>query len=166
MKMDIQSGYNNIRIHPNDRWKAAFTTEFGLFEPNIMFFGLCNSPATFQAYMNRTFQQEINEGWMVIYMDDILIFSTTMAEHRERTRRVLMKIQKEYLFLKPEKCTFDAEEVEYLGMIIRPGQVAMDTAKTKGISEWPVPKSVKDVWSFLGFCNFYHTFISHYSDIA
>src|SRR3984957_18661628 len=89
-----------------------------------------------------------------------------MAEHRERTRRVLMKIQKEHLFLKPEKCTFDAEEVEYLGMIIRPGQVAMDTAKTKGISEWPVPKSVKDVQSFLGFCNFYRTFISHYSDIA
>jgi RNase H-like domain found in reverse transcriptase/Integrase zinc binding domain/Reverse transcriptase (RNA-dependent DNA polymerase) len=166
MKMDIRSGYNNIRIHPDDRWKAAFTMEFGLFEPNVMFFGLCNSLATFQAYMNRTFQQEINKGWMVIYMDNILIFSMTMTEHRERTRRVLMKIWNEHLFLKPEKCTFDAEEVEYLRMIIRPGQVAMDTAKTKGIVKWPTPKSVKDVRSFLGFCNFYCTFISHYSDIA
>jgi hypothetical protein len=69
-KMDIQSGYNNIQIHPDDHWKVAFTTEFGLFEPNVMFFGLCNLPATFQAYMNCTFQQEINEGWLVIYMDD------------------------------------------------------------------------------------------------
>jgi hypothetical protein len=82
-KMDIRSGYNNIRIHPDDRWKAAFTTEFGLFEPNVMFFSLCNLPATFQAYMNHTFQQEINEGWLVIYMDDILIFSKMIDEHQK-----------------------------------------------------------------------------------
>jgi hypothetical protein len=75
MKMDVRSGYNNILIHPDDRWKAAFTTSFGLFEPKVMFFGLCNSPATFQAYMNQTFQKEIAEGWMIVYMDDILIFS-------------------------------------------------------------------------------------------
>jgi hypothetical protein len=165
-KMDVCSGYNNIRIHPDNRWKAAFTTEFGLYEPNVMFFGLCNSPATFQAYMNCTFQQEINEGWLIIYMDDILIFSNTLDEHRTRTRRILEKIRKEHLFLKPEKCTFDAQEVEYLGMIIRPGHVAMDTAKTEGIKDWPTPTSVKDVRSFLGFCNFYRNFVPHYSDIA
>jgi hypothetical protein len=154
-KMDVRSGYNNIRIHPEDRWKAAFTTEFGLYEPNVMFFGLCNSPATFQAYMNRTFQQEINEGWLVIYMDDLLIFSNDLDEHHTRTRRILEIIRKERLFLKPEKCTFNAQEVEYLGMIVRPGCVAMDVAKTDGIRDWPIPTSVKEVWSFLGFCNFY-----------
>jgi len=82
-KMNVWSGYNNIWIHPDDWWKAAFTTEFRLFEPNVMFFGLCNSPATFQAYMNCTFQQEINEGWLVIYMDDMLIFSKGLAEHQK-----------------------------------------------------------------------------------
>jgi hypothetical protein len=97
-KMDVQSGYNNIRIHPDDQWKAAFTTEFGLFEPNVMFFSLCNSPATFQAYMNRTFQQEINKGWLVIYMDNILIFSKTLDEHQKQTRRILEIIHWEQLF--------------------------------------------------------------------
>jgi hypothetical protein len=82
-KMDVQSGYNNILIHPDDRWKAAFTTSFGLFEPKVMFFSLCNSPATFQAYMNQTFQKEIAEGWMIVYMDDILIFSKTLEENKK-----------------------------------------------------------------------------------
>jgi hypothetical protein len=164
--MDVRSGYNNILIHPDDRWKAAFTTSFGLFEPKVMFFGLCNSPATFQAYMNQTFQKEIAEGWMIVYMDDILIFSKTLEENQKRTRRVLEIIRKETLFLKPEKCTFDAQEVDYLGMIIRPGQIAMDPAKLSSISQWQTPSSVKEVRSFLGFCNFYRHFISHYSDLA
>jgi hypothetical protein len=82
-KMDVQSGYNNILIHPDDHWKAAFTTSFGLFEPKVMLFGLCNSPATFQAYMNQTFQKEIAEEWMIVYMDDILIFSKTLEENQK-----------------------------------------------------------------------------------
>jgi hypothetical protein len=87
--MDVWSGYNNIRIHPNDCWKAAFTTKFGFLKPNVMFFGFCNSLAMFQAYMNCTFQQEINKGWLVIYMDDILIFLKTLDEHQKCTRRIL-----------------------------------------------------------------------------
>jgi len=153
-------------IHPDDHWKAAFTTSFGLFEPKVMFFGLCNSPATFQAYMNQTFQKEITEGWMIVYMDDILIFSKTLEENQKRTCCVLKIILKETLFLKPKKCTFDAQEVNYLSMIICPGQVAMDPTKLSGISQWQIPSSVKEVQSFLGFCNFYHHFISHYSDLA
>jgi hypothetical protein len=91
--VDICWGYNNILIHPDDRWKAAFTTEFGLFQLKVMFFGSCNSPATFQAYMNQTFQNEINEGWVVIYMDDILIFSSSAEEHKERTQQILDKLR-------------------------------------------------------------------------
>jgi hypothetical protein len=166
MKMDVRSGYNNILIHPDNRWKVAFTTSFGLFEPKVIFFGLCNSPATFQAYMNQTFQKEIAKGWMIIYIDDILIFLKTLKENQKQTRHVPEIICKETLFLKPEKCTFDAQEINYFGMIIRPGQVAMDPAKLSGISQWQTPTSVKEVRSFLRFCNFYHHFISHYSDLA
>jgi len=165
-KMDVRSGYNNIRIHPEDRWKVAFTTEYGLYKPKVMFFGLCNSPVTFQAYMNQTFTQELNEGWLIVYMDDLLVFSTNPDEHRKRTCHILDKLHTERLFLKPEKCVFDADEVEYLGMVIRPGQVAMDPAKLTGIESWPIPTSVMQVQSFLGFCNFYRHFISHYSDLA
>jgi len=116
--------------------------------------------------MNQTFQKEITEGWMIVYMDDILIFLKTLEENQKQTCCVLEITQKETLFLKPEKATFDAQEVDYLGMIIRPGQVAMDPAKLSGISQWQIPSSVKEVRSFLGFCNFYCHFISHYSDLT
>jgi hypothetical protein len=165
-KFDIRQGYNNLRIHPEDRWKAAFVTERGLFEPTVMFFGLCNSPPAFQAFMNHIFRIEIEEGWLIVYMDDILIFSWDLNEHHKRTERVLDILVKNHLFLKPAKCIFDTEEVEYLGMIIKHGSISMDPAKIKGISEWPIPKTLTQVRSFLGACNFYRTFIPCYSDIA
>ena len=113
----------------------------------VMFFGLCNSPGTFQAM--------IDEGWLVIYMDDILIFLKDQKTHKEQTRRVLQRLLDNDLFLKLEKCTFNAPEVEHLGMIIRENQVAMDPIKLKGILDWKEPVDVKGVQSFLGFGNFY-----------
>ena len=115
-KFDICQGYNNLRIHAKDRWKAAFVTERGLFEPTVMFFGLCNSPPAFQAWMNHIFRIEIEEGWLIIYMDDILIFSIDTNDHHKRTKQILELLEENHLFLKPSKCTFDADEVEYLGM--------------------------------------------------
>jgi Reverse transcriptase (RNA-dependent DNA polymerase) len=85
-KLDIWWGYHNVRIKDGDQWKGAFKTNRKLFEPTVLFFGLCNSPATFQAMMNDIFQDMIDEGWVVIYMDDILIFSKDLREHQERTR--------------------------------------------------------------------------------
>ena len=165
-KMDLQSGYNNVRIKDGDQWKAAFKCSRGLYEPTVMFFGLCNSPPTFQEMMNDIFRDMIDEGWMVIYMDDILIFSKDPQTHSKRTLRVLQRLRDHDLFLKPEKCFFDVAEVEFLGLIIRPGIVAMDPTKLQGIQEWPTPTTVKGVRSFLGFGNFYRRFISHYSDLA
>jgi hypothetical protein len=91
-KMDIRWGYNNVRIHDPDRWKAAFTTKRGLYEPTVMFFGLCNAPATFQAMMNDIFSDYIAEGWLVIYMDDLLIFSADSKVHTERTAKILQRL--------------------------------------------------------------------------
>ena len=90
--MDVRWGYNNIRIKEGDTWKAAFRTNRGLFEPLVMFFGLTNSPATFQTMMNDIFQEEIAEGWVVIYMDDILIFSKDKKQHQEQVKRILEKL--------------------------------------------------------------------------
>jgi hypothetical protein len=153
--MDIHWGYNNVLIRPEDRWKAAFITPFGLFEPTIMFFGLCNSPATFQALMNHLFGDFIAEGWLIIYMDDLLIHSAGDAEHQERTEKVLQCLQDNHLYLKLEKCAFAVPEVEYLGMVIKEGHVAMDPTKLTTIDDWQPPTSVKGVCSFIGFCNFY-----------
>ena len=91
-KMDVRWGYNNIRIKEGDTWKAAFRTNRGLFEPLVMFFGLTNSPATFQTMMNDIFQEEIAEGWVVIYMDDILVFSKDEKQHQEQVKRILEKL--------------------------------------------------------------------------
>lgn len=132
----------------------------------VMFFGLRNSLAAFQAMMNSIFKDMIDEGWVVIYMDNILIFSGDEETHRRRTLRVLERLREHDLYLKLEKCTFDADEVEYLGMIIRENSVAMDPVKLKGILDWLEPTTVKDVRSFLGFGNFYRHFIDHFSEIA
>ena len=106
--------YNNICIKEGDEWKAAFTTPFGLYEPLVMFFRQCNSPPTFQVFMDSTFGDMIAEGWLIIYMDDVLIFAETLEECQEWTKRVLNRMQEEDLHLKLAKCTFDQTEVEYL----------------------------------------------------
>src|SRR5882762_3841567 len=120
-KFDVQWGYNNMRIKPGDEWKAAFKTNRGMFEPLVMFFGLTNSPAMFQAMMNEIFKDLIGTGKVFIYLDDILITTATMEEHRQLVRQVLARLQEHDLFLKPEKCAFEQEQVDYLGMILRPG---------------------------------------------
>ena len=164
--MDIQWRYNNILIKPKDRWKAAFITPLELFEPTVMFFGLCNSPATFQVLMNHIFGDLIAEGWLIIYMDDILIHSNDQELHTKWTRKVLEHLWEYKLFLKLEKCFFDKAKVEYLEMIIKEGHVRMDPVKLATIQEWKPPSSVKGVQSFIGFCNFYQKFILDFSTTA
>ena len=154
-KLDVHWGYNNVRIKEGDKWKAAFITNRGCFEPLVMFFGLCNSPATFQMMMNEIFREELNEGWLHIYMDDFLITANSIAKNEARLRRVFAKCQDHKLFFKPEKCSFLQNSVEYLGLIIKHGEITMDTTKVDSIRSWPVPKNVKELRSFLGFVNFY-----------
>ena len=165
-KLDVRWGYNNIRIKKGDEWKAAFKTNKGLFEPTVMFFGMCNSPATFQAMMDNIFMTMIDGRLIIVYMDDILIFADTKEELKRITRMVLEKLRENDLFLKAKKCEFCKPKIEYLGMIIEEGRISMDPIKLAGIRDWPVPTTVKQVRSFLGFGNFYRKFISHYSDLA
>jgi len=164
-KLDLRWGYNNVRIKIGDEWKAAFKTNKGLFKPLVMFFGLCNSPATFQNMMNDIFLIETDEGWILIYIDDILIFSKEKKDLQKLTLRVLKKLQENDLFVNLDKCTFEAKEVDYLGMIVSENQIKMDPAKLEGIRNWLAPTTVKQVRSFLGFGNFYRKFIGHYADI-
>jgi Reverse transcriptase (RNA-dependent DNA polymerase) len=115
--------------------------------------------------MDDIFQEEIAQGWVKIYMDDIIIATEDdEEEHTRRVNQVLKKLEEHNLYLKLEKCNFHVKEVEYLGIIIGQGQVKMDPTKVKGITDWPTLTSVKDVRSFLGFCNFYRVFIPHFSD--
>ena len=135
----------------------------GLFELLVMFFGLTNSPATFQTMMNTIFREEINLGKVIIYMDNILIFTETLEEHWRIIEKVLVKFDENQLFLNPDKCMFKASEIEYLGLIVSENQVRMDPVKVEAVREWPTPKNKKEVQQFLGFVNFYRRFIEGYS---
>ena len=132
-----------------------------------MFFGLTNSPATFQMMMNEIFLEEIREGWLTVYMDDMLIHTDDSLEtHRKAVHRVLDKLAKHDLFLKPEKCLFEQHQMEFLGVVLEGGTIQMDPAKINGVADWPTPKTVRDVRAFLGFTGFYRYFVPNYSIIA
>src|SRR5258708_808698 len=131
-----------------------------------MFFGLCNSPVTFQTMMNNILQDFIHNGEAICYMDDILIYSHTLSDHQWIVHQVLTTLCKRRLFLKPEKCKFEQKEVKYLRLVILKDHVAMDLTKVCRVTEWPTPMKVKEVQSFLGFVNFYWKFIHDFSDVT
>lgn len=165
-KLDVRLGYNNVRMADGHQWKAAFKTNRGLFEPLVMFFGLCNSPATFQAMMDSILKDPLHKSWIIVYMDDILIFAKNKEDLTKYTNEVLKILDQHDLFLKTEKCLFYQREIEFLGLRVSEGKVSMDPVKLSGIRDWPIPTSTKGLRSFLGFGNFYRKFIRNYSQIA
>src|SRR5882724_12047912 len=150
-KLDVRWGYNNIWIKEGDEWKAAIQMNRGLFEPLVMFFGLTNSPATFQMMMDDIFKELIDEGVMTIYMDNILIFGGwTKEKHHTIVVKVLNILRKHQLYLKVEKCIFEQPKVKYLGLILSEGHVEMDPVKVAGVQDWLTPRNVTNVQSFVG----------------
>jgi Reverse transcriptase (RNA-dependent DNA polymerase) len=132
-----------------------------------MFFGLTNFLATFQTIMNMIFEEELRAGWLTIYMDDMLIHTKNdLPLHQKLVHQVLNKLKHHDLFLKPEKCLFKQQIMEFLGVVLENGTIRMDPTKVKGVADWPRPQSVRDVWAFLGFTGFYCYFVPNYSMIA
>ena len=146
--MDVQWGYNNIQIKEGDEWKAVFITPYSLYEPLVMFFGQCNSPPMFQAFMDSAFRDMIAEGWLVIYMDDVLAFAKMEAKCQEQTKQVLKWMQEEDLHLKLAKCTFDQTSVEYLGLVVKNRGICYGNGSPHSI--FPVlPNQLYTLFSFL-----------------
>ena len=132
-----------------------------------MFFGLCNLPATFQHMRDNLFIHQLTDGWLLIYMDDMLIATdddTTI--HLKCVHESLQVLHDSDLFIKPSKCDFMVQKVEFLGFITENGTILMDPVKVKGIVDWPISETLRQLHSFLGFCNFYHRFIYYYADLA
>ncbi|CCO34987.1 Retrotransposable element Tf2 155 kDa protein type 3 [Rhizoctonia solani AG-1 IB] len=164
-KLDLHNGYNNIRIKEGDEWKAAFRTKYGHFEPTVMQFGLSNAPAVFQRFMNNIFR-DLLDITVIVYLDNMLIFSNSREEHVQHVTEVLSCLQKHNLFCNPSKCLFFVTEVTYIGLVVTPEGISMEQEKVKAIQEWPEPKNVKQVQSFLGFANFYCCFVHDFSCLA
>ncbi|EJD38860.1 DNA/RNA polymerase [Auricularia subglabra TFB-10046 SS5] len=165
-KFDVHWGYNNIRIRPGDEFKAAFITSRGLFEPTVMFFGMSNSPATFQRMVDNIFGDLIRRVVLIIYMDDLLVFTRSLEDHRKAVRAVLELCRQTGLYLKLEKCEFGKQEVRFLGLVIGHGEVTMDPVKVEAVRRWPTPRTLREVQSFMQFCNFYRNFIPNFARIT
>ena len=163
--LDVRGAYNLIRIAEGDEWKTAFRTRYGLFESLVMPFGLTNAPADFQHYINDVLRPFLDR-FCTAYLDDILIFSNTLEEHKTHIRQVLTALSSAGLALKPEKCEFHKTSVQYLGLIITTKGLKMDPSKVSTVADWPRPENVKDVQAFLGFANFYRRFIKRFLAIA
>ena len=163
--LDLRHAYHLVRIAEGDEWKTAFRTRYGSFEWMVMPFGLTNAPSAFQRFMNDIFSDMLDVH-VIIYLDDILVYSDDPTEHKKHVREVLRRLRQNGLFCRPEKCHFDKDTVNYLGFILSKDGLKMDPVKVQTIQDWPAPRKVKDIQSFLGFANFYRRFISDYSDIV
>lgn len=163
--LDLKNAFNLIRIREGDEWKTAFRTPLGLFEYLVMPFGLTNTPSTFQALIQDTLRDYL-DIFCIVYLDNILIFSRSQAEHDIHVQQVLERLKGANLFANAQKCEFDKPEVTYLGYRIGADGICMDPKKLETISDWPEPRSVRDIQSFLGFTNFYRRYIDHYARIV
>ncbi|KAK7918601.1 hypothetical protein WMY93_009885 [Mugilogobius chulae] len=164
-KLDLRNAYHLVRIRDGDEWKTAFKTPMGHFEYLVMPFGLTNAPAVFQSLINDVLRDFLNR-FVFVYLDDILIFSQSHAEHQIHVRQVLQRLLENKLFVKAEKCDFYSSKVSFLGFIIEQGQVKADPEKIKAVIEWPIPENRKKLQRFLGFANFYRRFIKDFSRVV
>jgi len=147
-KMDLRWGFNNIRIKEGDEWKGAFTTHIGSFEPTVMFFGMTNLPATFQAMMNEILRDLINKEKVAAFVDDVLVGTKTEEGHDEIVEEILRRLEENNSYVKPEKCMWKVRKIGFLGVVIGPNGIEMEIEKVNGVLSWPQPKNVKTLESF------------------
>jgi len=164
-KIDLKSGYHQIRIKEGDELKTAFKTKFGLYEWLVMPFGLTNAPSTFMRLMNHVLRDCIGK-FVVVYFDDILVYSTSVDSHIHHLREVLIVLRKNQLFANVDKCTFCVDRVVFLGFIVNKNGVHVDPSKIQAIQDWPTPKNVVEVRSFNGLASFYRRFVPNFSSLA
>ncbi|KAK8916805.1 hypothetical protein KSP39_PZI022608 [Platanthera zijinensis] len=163
-KIDLRSGYHQIRIREGDEWKTAFKSKDSLYEWLVMPFGLSNAPSTFARMMTQVFRPYIGK-FVVVYFDDILIYSQTESEHLTHLHTIFELLRAERLYINLKKCVFMAESVIFLGYIVSSTGITMDPEKVRAIREWPTPQNIHDVRSFHGLATFYRRFIKNFSTI-
>ncbi|MCI11788.1 retrotransposon protein, partial [Trifolium medium] len=152
-KIDLRAGYHQIRVKAEDIPKTAFRTRYGHYEYSVMPFGVTNAPGVFMKYMNRIFHSYLDR-FVVVFIDDILIYSKSEEEHAEHLRIVLKTLREKKLYAKLSKCEFWLKEVTFLGHVISSGGIAMDPAKVEAVLEWGTPESVTEIRNFLGLAGY------------
>jgi len=163
-KIDLRSGYHQLRIKPEDIPKTAFWTRYGHYEFTVMPFGLTNAPTAFIDLMNRVFRPFLDK-FIVVFIDDILIYSRNNEEHAQHLRLVLKTLREHKLYAKLKKCEFWLEQVVFLGHVVSKEGIKVDPQKIKAIVDWPRPTNVTEIRSFLGLAGYYRRFIKDFSKI-
>jgi hypothetical protein len=164
-KIDLRSGYHQVRIHPNDIDKTAFNTRYGHYEYLVLPFGLTNAPATFMHLMNSVFSDYLDD-FVIVFLDDVLIFSRSIEEHQRHVRLVLERLREHRLYANMKKCEFFQSKISFLGHIVSADGISMDPEKIQAIRDWPTLQNVGDVRSFLGLAGYYRKFVHRFSHIA
>ena len=164
-KINLRSGYHQIRVKAEDIQKTAFRTRYGHYEYQVMSFGVTNAPAIFMDYMNRIFHPFLDQ-FVVVFIDDILIYSKTLEEHEKHLQIVLQILKEKKLYAKLSKCEFWLEEVKFLGHVISNKGVSVDLTKVEAVLQWEPQKTVTEIRSFLGLAGYYRRFIEGFSKIA
>ncbi|KAI3451450.1 hypothetical protein Pfo_008115 [Paulownia fortunei] len=164
-KIDLRSGYWQVRIKEGDEAKTTVVTRYGAYDFLVMPFGLTNAPATFSTLMNQVLHGFLDE-FVVVYLDDIVVYSRTLEEHVRHLRKVLERLREHELYAKVSKCSFAQKSTHFLGHIVERGRIRMDPKKVQAIQEWQPPNNVHEVRSFLGLANYYRRFVKGYSEIA
>jgi hypothetical protein len=164
-KIDLKSGYHQIRMKEGDEWKTAFKTKYGLYEWLVMPFGLTNAPSTFMRLMNHVLRAYIGH-FVVVYFDDILIYSKSLDDHIEHLNLVLDVLRKEKLFANLKKCTFCTDKLVFLGFVVSAQGIQVDEGKVKAIQDWPTPSTIAQVRSFHGLASFYRRFVQNFSTLT
>jgi RNase H-like domain found in reverse transcriptase/Reverse transcriptase (RNA-dependent DNA polymerase)/Integrase zinc binding domain/Chromo (CHRromatin Organisation MOdifier) domain/Integrase core domain len=161
-RLDMRDGYHHIRIKTGDEHKTAFLTEYGLYEWTVMCFGLKNAPAEFARYMSDNLREYLND-FVVVYFDDIVIYSDDLDEHWKQVRKVLERLREKRINLKLKKCEFAVKETKYLGHIVNGESTRMEEEKLRAILEWPTPKCCTDIEEFRGMAGYYRQYIDHFT---
>ncbi|KAL0539892.1 hypothetical protein IC582_024113 [Cucumis melo] len=164
-KIDLRSGYHQLRIKDSDIPKTAFRSRYGHYEFIVMSFGLTNAPAVFMDLMNRVFKDFL-DTFVIVFIDDILIYSKTEAEHEEHLHQVLETLRANRLYAKFSKCEFWLKNVSFLGHVVSSKGVYVDPAKNEAVTNWPRPSTVSEIRSFLGLAGYYRRFVEDFSRIA
>ena len=159
-KMDLRWRFNNMRIKEGDKWKGAFITHIGFFKLTVMFFGMTNSPTTFQAMMNKILRDLINKGKVAVFVDNVLVGTKTKEGYDEIVEKILRRLEENNLYIKLEKCV---RKIGFLGVVIGPNGIEMKEKKVDRVLSWPGLKNIKDIRKFLGLTNYYRRFIKDFT---
>jgi hypothetical protein len=164
-KIDLQSGYHQLKVRECDIPKTAFVLRYGLYEFTVMSFGLTNAPAYFMYMMNKVFMEYLDK-FVMVFIDDILVYSRNEGEHEGHLRLVLQKLRDHKLYAKLSKCEFWLKQVAFLGHVVSKGGISVDPSKVQDVLSWKAPTSVSDIRNFLGLAGYYQRFIEGFSKIS